>query len=61
MNYEAGQNPPRVVAPVEEEEEEEEEEDMNYDFNYLANFCFNLSHKSNFLIVLFCRFVRVFL
>ena len=28
-NREAGQNPPRVVAPIEEEEEEEEEEDMD--------------------------------
>jgi hypothetical protein len=26
-NGKAGQNPPRVVAPVEEEEEEDEEED----------------------------------
>jgi len=26
QNRKAGQNPPRVVAPIEEEEEEEEEE-----------------------------------
>jgi hypothetical protein len=26
-NRKAGQNPPRVVAPIEEEEEEEEEEE----------------------------------
>jgi hypothetical protein len=30
----AGQNPPRVVAPIEEEEEEEEEEDEDDDDDY---------------------------
>jgi hypothetical protein len=31
-NHKSGQNPPRVVAPIEEEEEEEEEEGISLAF-----------------------------
>jgi len=33
-NRKAGQNPPRVVAPIEEEEEEEEEDTYRYFRSY---------------------------
>jgi len=38
LNRKAGQNPPRVVAPIEEEEQEEEEEKEEEDvFNLYFN------------------------
>ena len=32
---------------------------MRYGFNYLDNWCFNLSHKFNFLLLFFVLFVCV--
>jgi hypothetical protein len=38
-NRKAGQNPPRVVAQIEEEEEEEEEEELYSDYVYAKFTC----------------------
>jgi hypothetical protein len=56
-NHKAGQNPPRVVAPIEEEEEEEEEkeeeeeekeekeEEKEYRLKHVPKFCFFLEWR----------------